>query len=227
MNLGSGQKVVLTYDVRLKDNYISNKFYNTNNRTTLSPKSEKEPNTIRDFPIPKIRDVREFPVLTISNQKKMGEVEFIKVNKDKHSESLLGAKFQLQIEKDFSGYKQFVPEGSDVTTKNDGKIYFKALQDGNYKLYEISSPAGYIEVKTKPVVTFTIENGEVTNLKPDPNANKNQIGYFEEDGKHLITNTPKRPPSVFPKTGGIGTIVYILVGCTLMIVATGSFRRNQ
>lgn len=227
LNLGSGQKVVLTYDVRLKDNYISNKFYNTNNRTTLSPKSEKEPNTIRDFPIPKIRDVREFPVLTISNQKKMGEVEFIKVNKDKHSESLLGAKFQLQIEKDFSGYKQFVPEGSDVTTKNDGKIYFKALQDGNYKLYEISSPDGYIEVKTKPVVTFTIQNGEVTNLKADPNANKNQIGYLEGNGKHLITNTPKRPPGVFPKTGGIGTIVYILVGSTFMILTICSFRRKQ
>lgn len=180
-----------------------------------------------DFPIPKIRDVREFPVLTISNQKKMGEVEFIKVNKDKHSESLLGAKFQLQIEKDFSGYKQFVPEGSDVTTKNDGKIYFKALQDGNYKLYEISSPDGYIEVKTKPVVTFTIQNGEVTNLKADPNANKNQIGYLEENGKHLITNTPKRPPGVFPKTGGIGTIVCILVGSTFMILTICSFRRKQ
>ncbi|MCC9977132.1 cell surface protein, partial [Streptococcus agalactiae] len=64
LNLGEGQKVTLTYDVKLDDSFISNKFYDTNGRTTLNPKSE-DPNTLRDFPIPKIRDVREYPTITI------------------------------------------------------------------------------------------------------------------------------------------------------------------
>ncbi|MFX9208740.1 hypothetical protein ABTN67_20490, partial [Acinetobacter baumannii] len=66
LNLGEGQKVTLTYDVKLDDSFISNKFYDTNGRTTLNPKSE-DPNTLRDFPIPKIRDVREYPTITIKN----------------------------------------------------------------------------------------------------------------------------------------------------------------
>lgn len=59
----------------------------------LSLKSEKELNIICDFLIFKICDVCEFLVLIISNQKKMGEVEFIKVNKDKYLELFLGVKF--------------------------------------------------------------------------------------------------------------------------------------
>ncbi|MCC9869394.1 cell surface protein, partial [Streptococcus agalactiae] len=77
LNLGEGQKVTLTYDVKLDDSFISNKFYDTNGRTTLNPKSE-DPNTLRDFPIPKIRDVREYPTITIKNEKKLGEIEFTK-----------------------------------------------------------------------------------------------------------------------------------------------------
>ncbi|MDS8132964.1 cell surface protein, partial [Streptococcus pneumoniae] len=45
--LGTDEKVTLTYNVRLNDEFVSNKFYDTNGRTTLHPK-EVEQNTVRD-----------------------------------------------------------------------------------------------------------------------------------------------------------------------------------
>ncbi|WP_410531404.1 LPXTG cell wall anchor domain-containing protein [Streptococcus agalactiae] len=43
----------------------------------------------------------------------------------------------------------------------------------------------------------------------------------------LLPTLPNAHQGVFPKTGGIGTIVYILVGSTFMILTICSFRRKQ
>lgn len=75
--LGTGEKVTLTYNVRLNDQFVSNKFYDTNGRTTLHPK-EVEKNTVRDFPIPKIRDVRKYPEITIPKEKNLVKLSLLR-----------------------------------------------------------------------------------------------------------------------------------------------------
>ncbi|HEM9168621.1 TPA: LPXTG cell wall anchor domain-containing protein, partial [Streptococcus agalactiae] len=220
LNLGEGQKVTLTYDVKLDDSFISNKFYDTNGRTTLNPKSE-DPNTLRDFPIPKIRDVREYPTITIKNEKKLGEIEFIKVDKDNNKLLLKGATFELQeFNEDYKLYLPIKNNNSKVVTGENGKISYKDLKDGKYQLIEAVSPEDYQKITNKPILTFEVVKGSIKNIIA---VNKQISEYHEEGDKHLITNTHIPPKGIIPKTGGKGILSFILIGGAMMSIAGGIY----
>lgn len=223
--LGTNEKVTLTYNVRLNDKFVSNQFYDTNGRTTLHPK-EKEPQTIRDFPIPQIRDVRKYPEITIVKEKKLGEIEFIKINK-KDKKPLKDAVFSLQKENaDYGIYLPIDQNGTyqNVRTGEDGRLSFKNLTDGKYRLFENSTPNGYKPIKNKPIVEFQVENGEVKNVTSVV-PKEVPAGYELTAGKHYITNEPIPPKREYPRTGGIGLLPFYLVGCTLMVGALVRGRR--
>ncbi|HGD4333177.1 TPA: PI-2a pilus adhesin PilA [Streptococcus agalactiae] len=220
LNLGEGQKVTLTYDVKLDDSFISNKFYDTNGRTTLNPKSE-DPNTLRDFPIPKIRDVREYPTITIKNEKKLGEIEFIKVDKDNNKLLLKGATFELQeFNEDYKLYLPIKNNNSKVVTGENGKISYKDLKDGKYQLIEAVSPEDYQKITNKPILTFEVVKGSIKNIIA---VNKQISEYHEEGDKHLITNTHIPPKGIIPMTGGKGILSFILIGGAMMSIAGGIY----
>lgn len=215
--LGTDEKVTLTYNVRLNDEFVSNKFYDTNGRTTLHPK-EVEQNTVRDFPIPKIRDVRKYPEITISKEKKLGDIEFIKVNKN-DKKPLRDAVFSLQKQHpDYPDIYGAIDQNGtyqNVRTGEDGKLTFKNLSDGKYRLFENSEPAGYKPVQNKPIVAFQIVNGEVrdvTSIVPQDIP----AGYEFTNDKHYITNEPIPPKREYPRTGGIGMLPFYLIGCMMM-----------
>lgn len=215
--LGTGEKVTLTYNVRLNDQFVSNKFYDTNGRTTLHPK-EVEKNTVRDFPIPKIRDVRKYPEITIPKEKKLGEIEFIKINKN-DKKPLRDAVFSLQKQHpDYPDIYGAIDQNGtyqNVRTGEDGKLTFKNLSDGKYRLFENSEPAGYKPVQNKPIVAFQIVNGEVrdvTSIVPQDIP----AGYEFTNDKHYITNEPIPPKREYPRTGGIGMLPFYLIGCMMM-----------
>ncbi|HFH7499534.1 TPA: SpaA isopeptide-forming pilin-related protein [Streptococcus agalactiae] len=220
LNLGEGQKVTLTYDVKLDDSFISNKFYDTNGRTTLNPKSE-DPNTLRDFPIPKIRDVREYPTITIKNEKKLGEIEFTKVDKDNNKLLLKGATFELQeFNEDYKLYLPIKNNNSKVVTGENGKISYKDLKDGKYQLIEAVSPKDYQKITNKPILTFEVVKGSIQNIIA---VNKQISEYHEEGDKHLITNTHIPPKGIIPMTGGKGILSFILIGGSMMSIAGGIY----
>ncbi|HGD6055741.1 TPA: SpaA isopeptide-forming pilin-related protein [Streptococcus agalactiae] len=220
LNLGEGQKVTLTYDVKLDDSFISNKFYDTNGRTTLNPKSE-EPDTLRDFPIPKIRDVREYPTITIKNEKKLGEIEFTKVDKDNNKLLLKGATFELQeFNEDYKLYLPIKNNNSKVVTGENGKISYKDLKDGKYQLIEAVSPKDYQKITNKPILTFEVVKGSIQNIIA---VNKQISEYHEEGDKHLITNTHIPPKGIIPMTGGKGILSFILIGGAMMSIAGGIY----
>nr|QBO24244.1 SnoopLigaseDeltaC [synthetic construct] len=52
----------------------------------------------------------------------------------------------------------------NVRTGEDGKLTFKNLSDGKYRLFENSEPPGYKPVQNKPIVAFQIVNGEVRDV---------------------------------------------------------------
>lgn len=220
LNLGEGQKVTLTYDVKLDDSFISNKFYDTNGRTTLNPKSE-DPNTLRDFPIPKIRDVREYPTITIKNERKLGEIEFTKVDKDNNKLLLKGATFELQeFNEDYKLYLPIKNNNSKVVTGENGKISYKDLKDGKYQLIEAVSPKDYQKITNKPILTFEVVKGSIQNIIA---VNKQISEYHEEGDKHLITNTHIPPKGIIPMTGGKGILSFILIGGSMMSIAGGIY----
>ncbi|MTW08762.1 cell surface protein, partial [Streptococcus pneumoniae] len=84
-----------------------------------------EQNTVRDFPIPKIRDVRKYPEITISKEKKLGDIEFIKVNKN-DKQPLRDAVFSLQKQHpDYPDIYGAIDQNGtyqNVRTGEDGKL---------------------------------------------------------------------------------------------------------
>nr|WIW78249.1 SnoopLigase2 [synthetic construct] len=52
----------------------------------------------------------------------------------------------------------------NVRTGEDGKLTFKNLSDGKYRLIENSEPPGYKPVQNKPIVSFRIVDGEVRDV---------------------------------------------------------------
>ena len=81
----------------------------------------------------------------------------------------------------------------------DGKVIAKGLDDGEYKIVEEKAPAGYSVV---PVKNATITNGANPTVEVD----------VADTQLHSL-----------PHTGGIGTTIFTIGGCAIMIVAAGLF----
>lgn len=95
-----------------------------------------------------------------------------------------------------------VTVGTPVTSdKATGKFYFEGLPQGDYEVWETKAPDGYVK-PVKAVATFRInDEGEV-------------VEKSLEDGR--IINYP-RPE--LPATGGMGWIVYMVMGSAICFIA--------
>lgn len=88
-----------------------------------------------------------------------------------------------------------------VSDKGTGKFYFEGLPQGDYEVWETKAPDGYVK-PVKAVATFRInDEGEV-------------VEKSLEDGR--IINYP-RPE--LPATGGVGWIVYMVMGSAICFIA--------
>lgn len=95
-----------------------------------------------------------------------------------------------------------VTVGTPVTSdKATGKFYFEGLPQGDYEVWETKAPEGYVK-PVKAVATFRInDKGEV-------------VEKSLEDSR--IINYP-RPE--LPATGGMGWIVYMVMGSAICFIA--------
>lgn len=121
------------------------------------------------------------------------------------------AKIQfVYVEKDSNGvsvYKKATAEeinNADIVkvtniVAEDGKVIAKGLNDGEYKIVEEKAPAGYSVV--------TVDNATITN-----GANPTVEVDVADTQLHSL-----------PHTGGIGTTIFTIGGCAIMIVAAGLF----
>lgn len=82
----------------------------------------------------------------------------------------------------------------------NGTVKVTGLNDGTYKIVEEKAPAGYSVVEVK-------ENAIITNGN-NPNATVN----VSDTKLHSL-----------PHTGGIGTTIFTIAGCLIMIAAAGLF----
>ena len=98
---------------------------------------------------------------------------------------------------------------TEVVTDENGKLVIRGLDAGTYNFKEITAPEGY-HVKNDPSGV----DASATLTVGDKNA---EGVMFDEIG---LTNTKL---SSLPSTGGIGTTIFTVGGCIIMIAAAGLF----
>lgn len=176
----------------------------------------------------------------VTTENKTGE--FIKIDSEgsveyeqgsgvvKSKDPLDGAVFELRIGSAGEGAEVF----GTFTTDQNGRLEVNGLDpDVTYYLVEIQAPLGYT-VNSTPVqvnIIPTYVGGELTgyNVKFDGNVTH----YKYENGTTTIINTPDTPsnPHGFkntslaelPSTGGIGTTIFTIGGCVIMVTAAGLY----
>ena len=112
----------------------------------------------------------------------------------------------------------------DNTKYTATRFTFTGLDDGEYKLTETQTPAGY---NTIAPITFTV-TAEHDILSDNPSLTKLEGGVggsgeitltpMQEDGS-LTTNIVNKAGSTLPETGGMGTTILYVVGAILVIGA--------
>ncbi len=153
-----------------------------------------------------------------------GAIQLTKWNEDK-TEQLAGAGFEVR--KDGSdevlkftqlaeGHYEYNPNGeiTEVFTGPDGTLTVKGLDLGTYNFKETTAPEGY-HIKNDPsgvdaIATITLKDG-----KTEAEA--------AEDIKNGTTELTNTKLSSLPSTGGIGTTIFTIGGCVIMIAAAGLF----
>ena len=213
VNLTPTTTVVVTYKATLNENAVIGSEGNPN---TVNLTYSNNPNKGGDGDTGKTPDDTNivFTYKTVVN----------KVDKDNHP--LAGAGFTLQKE-----YKKEdgTTEYRDVETieaKDEKSTFeFKGLDDGNYKLIESTTPAGY---NTITPVEFTISatheeesaDPKLTELTVSVTKGSDEATFTADKAAgSLTTNVVNKKGSTLPETGGMGTTLLYAVGGVLVALA--------
>lgn len=160
-----------------------------------------------------------------------------KIGEDEDADGLAGAEFTLYeaYNDDNNNDKPDANELTDVVTtattseENGYTVDFKGLDaDKKYYLKETKAPAnkGYTINDTVYTITFAnvseAENGEVTYDVLVDGKKVATVAYGQKlDTPGMTIENTKL--SSLPSTGGIGTTIFTIGGCAIMIAAAGLF----
>lgn len=100
----------------------------------------------------------------------------------------------------------------------DGQFEITGLKIGNYSLEEAQAPAGY--AKLSGDVSF-----EVTATSYSQGA-KNDIAYDKDSATKNAQQVKNKKVSI-PQTGGIGTLIFTIVGISLMLLAAVVMKKRH
>ncbi len=210
VTLNNETKVVVSYTAKLNDNAVIGSAGNPN---TVNLTFSNNPNQGGEGETGKTPDDKNI-VFTYK----------VVVNKvDQNEQPLAGAAFSLSKKNSDGTY-------SEVTTIQAGdttKFEFKGLDDGDYKLTESTTPTGYNTIEP---IEFTItadhdtekDDPNLTSLSGDKLTGSAQTTItFKADTSagSLTTDVVNQKGSTLPSTGGIGTTIFYVAGCALVVLA--------
>lgn len=123
-----------------------------------------------------------------------------------------------------------------ATTGEDGALTFVGLDAGTYTLVETVAPDGFTLDTTAHTVVISPKYGETSNklekleITIDGKATSTYEVSYEATGTvtvktntTAVTNIKNTKISSLPSTGGIGTTIFTIVGCGIMIAAAVLF----
>lgn len=104
-----------------------------------------------------------------------------------------------------------VPEAAGkITTDDNGKATVNGLTVGTYFFKEVVAPDGY-----------SINPNDVQFTMIEKKTNDVTTGVEAANASKIIMHDDKL--SSLPETGGIGTTIFTIAGCVIMIAAAGLF----
>ena len=165
-----------------------------------------------------------------------GSAKFTLVKVDttdkKNKKYLEGAEFTLYVKADDGDVTFDDVDGkfksADVeTTDSDGKLTFKGLDvDKTYYVVETKAPAGYSIDKTPRLLTGATKNttSDTTTVKEKGiDITKVTTTTTVTDYTNNNVEIPNTKLNALPSTGGIGTTIFTIAGCLIMVAAAGLF----
>ncbi len=208
-NTYAGQEVVITYTAKvLTSNEVGNTATSTQDPDGTITRTYSGNATITKYDLGKKNKLEgaQFVVYRMNaNNKK----EYAVIGKD-------GWITGQWIEEKENGK---VPEGlgqalitSNETGDNYGTVTVKGLKAGNYCFKEVVAPDGY-SINANDVAFKMVETKEKeTNVVN---------GVVAENPNNICMEDTKL--SALPSTGGIGTTIFTIAGCLIMVAAAGLF----
>lgn len=221
--LGAGNSSVITveYTATLNENAVLGSAGNPNevyleysNNPNKSEEGDNETgNTPEDVVI-------VFTYKTIINKVTKNPDYAPEVEGSKEYISLTGAEFTLEK------YNKETDKWEAITVvKNDeGTTFtFSGLDDGNYRLTETKTPAGYNSIDP---IEFTVtaehdvlsDNPALTSLSGNATTGELTFTSNTTEGS-LSADVVNKSGSTLPETGGIGTTIFYVLGSILVIAA--------
>lgn len=159
--------------------------------------------------------------------KRLANAEFVLLNSDKNRVAKVdNGKLTGWVATPTDG--KSYPEGTTLTSGEDGKFVVAGLDAGTYYLRETKAPAGYNLLKSdiSLTITATLDKSEdtpaLTALKLS--VKKGDQGKVTESDGDLAsgivsTNVENNSGVQLPETGGMGTTVFYVVGGILVVGA--------
>lgn len=207
-NTYAGQEVVITYTAKvLAANEVSNGAASTQDPTGTITKTYSGNATITKYDLEK--------------KNKLEGAQFVVYRKNadnKKEYAVIGADGWITgqwIEETEDGK---VPEGlgQALTTSNEagekyGTVTVKGLKVGDYFFQEVVAPDGY-SISTQDTAFKMIETKD---------AKDNVTGVVAKDPQNIYMVDSKI--SQLPSTGGMGTTLFTIAGCAIMVAAAGFF----
>lgn len=199
-NTYAGQEVVITYTALVnKANTVENKATSTQDPNGTTTKTYSG-----NAKITKLE-------LNTTNVLKGAEFVVYRMNGDVKEYAVIDNEGWITGQWIAETTKNEVPAGlgTTLTTADDGTVTVKGLKAGDYYFKEVVAPDGY-SINNNDIA-FTMEekqtNGVVTGVAPK----QSELKMYDSKLSEL------------PSTGGMGTTLFTIAGCAIMVAAAGFF----